>query len=49
MRVDALDHLPVEFEDQPENAVRRRVLRAEVNGEVADVVFSHWPAPPECE
>ena len=37
MRVDALDHLAVEFEHQAQNAVRRRMLRAEVDREVAEV------------
>ena len=41
MRIDALDHLAVELEHQAQHAVRRRMLRAEIDGEVADVGFSH--------
>ena len=37
MRVDALDHLAVELQHKAQNAVRRRMLRAEVDGEVAEV------------
>ena len=37
MRVGALDHLAVHLEDQPQHAVRRRVLRAEVDGVVVDL------------
>ena len=35
MRVDALDHLAVEFEHEAKHAVRRRMLRAEVDSEIA--------------
>ena len=41
MRIDALDHLAVELQHEAQHAVRRRVLRAEVDREVADVVFCH--------
>jgi hypothetical protein len=41
MGIDALDHFAVELEHEPEHAVRRRVLRAEVDGEVPDVCLSH--------
>jgi hypothetical protein len=41
MRVDTLDDLAVEFQHQTQNTVRRRVLRTEVDVEVADVVFGH--------
>ena len=34
MRIDALHDLAVEFEHQPQHAVRRRMLRPEVDGEV---------------
>ena len=37
VRIDALDHLAVELEHEAEHAVRRRVLRTEVDGELADV------------
>src|SRR6516164_1136817 len=33
--VDALDHLPIEFEHEAKNTVRRRMLRSEINDEVA--------------
>jgi hypothetical protein len=45
MRIDALDHLAVELEHEAKHAVRRGVLRAEVDGEIADVGFSHGGAP----
>jgi hypothetical protein len=41
MRIDALADLAVELEDEAQDAVRRRVLRAEIDGEIADVVFGH--------
>ena len=41
MRVDALDHLAVELEHQPQNTMRRRMLRPEVDVEGADVGFRH--------
>jgi hypothetical protein len=37
VRVGALDHLAVELEDEAKHAVRRRVLRAEVQRVVLDV------------
>ena len=51
MRIDALDDLAVEFQHQPQHAMRRRMLRPEVDIEVADVGFSHRslrsvPSPP---
>ena len=41
MRVDPLDDLAVELQHEPEHAVRRRMLRAEIDREVADVVLGH--------
>ena len=35
MRIDALDHLAVELQHEAQHAVRRRMLRPEVDGEVA--------------
>ena len=35
MRIDALDDLAVELQHQAQHAVRRRMLRPEVDGEVA--------------
>ena len=40
MRIDALDHLAVELEHEPEHAVRGRMLRAEIDGELAVVAFA---------
>ena len=37
MRVRALHHLPVHLQDQAQHAMRRRVLRAEVDGVVVDL------------
>ena len=36
MRIDAGDDFAVEFEHEAQHAVRRRMLRAEVDREVAD-------------
>ena len=36
MRIDALDDLAVELQHQPQHAVRRRMLRPEIDGEVAE-------------
>ena len=41
MRIDALDHFAVELQHQPQHAVRRRMLRPEVDREVAEVLFGH--------
>ena len=41
MRIDALDDLAVELQHEAQHAVRRRMLRPEVDGEGADVGFSH--------
>ncbi len=45
VRIDPLDHLAIELQNEAQNAVSRRMLRAEVDVEVADGVFSHdaWP------
>ena len=37
MRIDALDHLAVELEHEAEHAVRGRMLRPEIDGELAVV------------
>ena len=42
MRINALDHFAVEFENEAQNPVRGRMLRPEIDREVADVVFGHW-------
>ena len=41
MRIDALDHLAVELEHQAQHAVRGRMLRAEIDGEIAELGFGH--------
>ena len=41
VRIDALDHLTVELEHEAQHAVRRRMLRAEVDVEVADLCLGH--------
>ena len=40
MRVAALDDLAVELEHQPQNAMRRRMLRPEVDVEVPDPLLA---------
>ncbi len=45
MRIDALDDFTVEFQNEAENAVGGRMLRTEVDVEVADVVFVHGLCP----
>ncbi len=40
MRVATLDHLAVKLQHEAKNTVRRRVLRAEVDVEVADALFA---------
>jgi hypothetical protein len=42
MRIDAFDNFPVQFQDEAQNAVGRRMLRSEIDVEITDVVFSHW-------
>ena len=46
MRVAALDDLAVELEHQPKDAVRGRVLRAEVDVEVADPLLGREDVVP---
>ena len=41
VRIDALDHLAVELQHQAQHAVRRGMLRPEVDVEVADFGFWH--------
>jgi hypothetical protein len=41
MRVGPLDHLAVHLEDEPQHAVRRRMLRPEIHGEAAQIDFVH--------
>ena len=42
MRVDPLDDLAVQLEDQPQNAVRGRVLGAEIDRVIGDVGMRSW-------
>src|SRR5262249_22491219 len=37
MRIGALDNLAVHLEDQPEHAMRRRMLRSDIDGVVVDL------------
>ena len=39
--IDPLDDLPVELEHKAQHPVRRRMLRSEIDGEVADGLFGH--------
>ena len=41
MRVDPLDHLAVKLEHEAQHAMRRRMLRPEVDREVAEVLLVH--------
>ena len=41
MRIDAVDHLAVELEHETQHAVRGRMLRPEVDVEVADGSLGH--------
>ena len=41
MRIDALDDLAVEFEHEAQHAMRRRMLRAEIDREIAKVLIGH--------
>ena len=41
MRIDALHNLAIELEHKTQYAVRRRVLRSEIDGEVARRSLTH--------
>jgi hypothetical protein len=41
VRIDALDHLAVELQDQAQHAVCRRVLRSEIDREIAERSLGH--------
>jgi hypothetical protein len=47
MRVDAFDHLAVELEHEAQDTVRRRVLRPEIEREVALRRVGHSVRPLE--
>ena len=42
MRIDAVDHLAVQFQHQTQHAMRRRMLRPEIDVEVADRAFQPY-------
>ena len=44
MRIDALDDLAVELQHQAQHAVRRRMLRSEIDREIAEVLLVHGQA-----
>src|SRR6476660_6209162 len=41
MRIDTRDDFTVEFQHQTQYAVRRRMLRPEIDGEIAEILFVH--------
>ena len=43
MRIDALDHFAVEFKHEPQHAVRGRMLRPEIDREIARVASAIMP------
>ena len=45
MRIDALHNLAIELEHKAQYAVRRRVLRSEIDGEVAQWSLAHGGPP----
>src|SRR5262249_36877056 len=58
MRVDSLDDFAVEFENEPKDAVRSRMLRAKIDCKITDRIVAHARdlplifveslAPPQC-
>ena len=47
MRIDALDNFAVEFEHEAQHAVGRRMLRPEIDGEIALCGAASAIMPPE--
>jgi hypothetical protein len=45
MRIDALHNLAIELEHKAQYAVRRRMLRSEIDGEVAQRWLAHGGPP----
>src|SRR5690606_8200875 len=43
MRINPLDHLAVQLHHEAQHAVRRRMLRAEIERVILDLDFSHQP------
>ena len=46
MRVGALDDLAVHLENEAQHAMRRGMLRSEVERDILDLNFSHLRRPP---
>jgi hypothetical protein len=46
MRIDALDNFAVKLKHKAQYAVRRRMLRTEIDREVAFGAGAHVPCPP---
>src|SRR6202023_3330979 len=42
MRIDALDDFAVEFENEPQDAMRGWMLRAKIDREIADWIVAHF-------
>ena len=49
MRIDAFDNLAVQLHHHPQHAVRRGMLRAEVDGEILDLEIAHRRVGVVCE
>jgi hypothetical protein len=45
MRIDALHNFTVELKHKPQYTVRRRALRSEIDGEVAQQSLARWGPP----
>ena len=41
VRVDAFDNFAVEFENEPQDSMRRRMLRAKIDRKIADRIIAH--------
>jgi hypothetical protein len=41
MRIDARDHFAVKLKDETQHAMRGRMLRPKVDGEIAEILFVH--------
>ncbi len=41
MRIDTLDDFAVEFENEPQDAMRGRMLRTQIDREITDRIFAH--------
>jgi hypothetical protein len=45
MRIDALHNFAIELKHKPQYTVRRRALRSEIDGEVAQQSLARWGPP----